>query len=165
MLKGGIFIFIIVTGTVCLKAQELSHQVLVPVASTWQGGNYSLSQTVGEPVVAFVSGGNRDLTQGFQQPSMMLNPIVPPQGNGVDVYPNPVSDLLKIEMFGDVSVDYSITVFGIDGSVYFRQDYPCSGRFWRIETLDVSGFKRGIYFVRVETFPRKIGRMFKIEKM
>lgn len=164
-MKRGIFIFLLATGTLLLDAQGLSHQVLVPAASTWQGEQYTISQTVGEPVVTYLPGENWELTQGFQQPLNVEKGIFIKQGNGALVYPNPVSDYLKIEMFGTESIEYHITIFSIDGSIYFRKDYSCIGRFDRIETLNVKEFKRGMYFVRVETTPRKIEKTFKIEKM
>ncbi|MEZ5011383.1 MAG: T9SS type A sorting domain-containing protein [Bacteroidales bacterium] len=165
MLKGGYFILLLMVGISGLSGQVVSHKVLVPLASTWQNENYFVSQTVGEPVVMYLHTESNDLTQGFQQPCLILHSIVTPQGNGVLVYPNPVQERLSIEMYGDFSVEYHITIFGLDGSVFFRKDYPCNGQFWRIETIDVTEFKRGLYFVRVETTPRKIERLFKIEKM
>lgn len=165
MQKRGIFIVLILMGFLRLEAQVISHKVLVPAASTFQGEVYTVSQTIGEPVVAFLNTESWDLTQGFQQPSTTLVALIPPNGNGIKVFPNPVQDYLTIEMFGDGVIDYRITVFGIEGTVYFRKDYKCSGSFWRIESLNVSDFKSGIYFVRVQTNPRKIERMFKIEKM
>ena len=66
MTRRGIFIILFLTGTVCLRSQELSHRVLVPLASTWHGELYHISQTIGEPVVKYLPGEEWDLTQGFQ---------------------------------------------------------------------------------------------------
>ena len=165
MLKGGYFILFFLMGIAGLKGQVISNEVLVPLASTWQNESYFVSQTVGEPVVIYLHTEENDLTQGFQQPGLVTDVIIEKPGNGVLVYPNPVQELLSIEMFGDLSVVYHITIFGLDGSIFFRKDYNCSGQFLRIETIDVTEFKRGLYFVRVETTPRKIERLFKIEKM
>ena len=158
--------FLFVTGIVLLDAQELSNQVLVPLASTWQEGElYTISQTIGEAVVVYLPGGTWELTQGFQQP-LGKNSVRPErQGTGVEVYPNPVSDYMYIEMFGDESQEYYVSIFGFGGSIYFRNDYNFTGQFRFIETLDVSEYKRGIYFVRVETTSGKIRKTFKIEKM
>ena len=165
MQKRGILLVLLVVSWTGLKAQELSHQVLVVAANVANGSGYSISQTVGEPIVDFISSEKYDLTQGFQQPSCSLVTPQPPLGNGVNVYPNPVIDDLKVEMFGETGMEYELTIFGIDGSVYYRNRYECTGKFWRLEVLDVSGFKRGLYFVRVEASNKKIARLFKIEKM
>jgi len=165
MVKRGIFIFLLATGMIQLDAQVISNRVLVPVASTWQGEQYSISQTVGEPVVLYLPGEEWELTQGFQQPLGKGADVPVRQGNGVLVYPNPVSDYMKIEMFGTESIEYHVSIFGIGGSIYFRKDFNCTGSFNIIETLNVSEYKRGIYFVRIETTPVKIAKTFKIEKM
>lgn len=163
MLKGGYFILFLLLGISGLRGQVISNRVLVPLASTWQNENYSVSQSIGEPAVLYFHRESRDLTQGFQQPGTDFQSVINHQGNGVLVYPNPVQERLTIEMFGDFSAEYHITIFGLDGSVFFRKDYKCE--LFRIETIDVAEFKRGLYFVRVETTPRKIERLFKIEKM
>jgi len=72
---------------------------------------------------------------------------------------------MTIEMFGEGPVEYHVTIFGIEGSVYFMKDYSCTGTFNIIETLNVSEYMSGLYFVRVETTPTRIARTFKIEKM
>lgn len=165
MQKRGIFVILFLTGIVCLRSQELSHQVLVPLASTWHGELYHISQSVGEPMVQYLPGEQWELTQGFQQPSMVYELTIKPQGNGIKVYPNPVSDHLKLEMFGDEQVEYHITIFTIDGTIYLRKSYQCDSHYWRNEVIDFRNFKRGLYFVRVESSPERISRIFKIEKM
>jgi hypothetical protein len=165
MQKRGIFIVILVMLLLRLGAQEvISHKVLVPGASTWEGEGYSISYTVGEPVVTYLGQEEWEITQGFQQPSITFVPTRPKDGNGVDVYPNPARDFLKIVMFGDSVEEYTVTIFSIDGSIYFREDYSRNGSMM-VETLDISSFKRGLYFVRVQTMSKKIERLFKIEKM
>ena len=165
MTRRGIFIILFLTGIVCLRSQELSHKVLVPLASTWHGEFYHISQTIGEPVVKYLPGEEWNLTQGFQQPSIIFEQTIKPQGNGIRVYPNPVSDDLKIEMFGDLPVEYQVTVFTIDGTIYLRKSYQCDSYYWRDEVIDFRGLKRGVYFVKVESTPERISRTFKIEKM
>jgi len=165
MLKRGIFIVLLVVSWTGLNAQELSHQVLVVAANVANGSGYSISQTIGESIVDFIHSEKYDLTQGFQQPGCRLVTPQPPPGNGVKVYPNPVLDDLKVEMFGETGVEYELTIFGIDGSLFYRNRYECTGKFWRLEVLDVSEFKRGLYFIHVEASNKKIARLFKVEKM
>lgn len=165
MLIRGIFIFILVVFFGISNAQELSRQVLVPMASVRNQEEVNISQTVGEAMVEFIHCTNYDLTQGFQQPRVKIGDRLQPMGNGVKVFPNPVKRDLVIEMFGETSIEYDVTIFGIDGSIYYRNCYPCEGNFWHRRTIDVSSYKRGLYFIRVESKDSRIARMFKIEKM
>ncbi|MCD4768987.1 MAG: hypothetical protein K8R35_02325 [Bacteroidales bacterium] len=128
MLKRGIFIYILVISCGIMYAQELSHQVLVPLALVRNQGEVTISQTVGEAMVDFVHCTSYDLTQGFQQPRVKLIDPLPPMGNGVKVFPNPVNRYLVIEMFGETSIEYDVTIFGIEGSIYYRNSYPCEGK-------------------------------------
>lgn len=166
MKQRGIFIFILLITFMpeCLS-QGISHQVLSPLASTGDAGSVTVSQTVGEPMVEGLYGVDYDLTQGFHQPGIDLSNPVPPEGNGVEVYPNPVVDILKIEVFGVEEAEFEIVLFGLNGAVYYRRNISCSRNYWRIESLDMSNYKRGMYFVRIKTRDNRISRLFKIEKM
>lgn len=166
MLKRGIFIFVLVAmfGFHC-KSQEISHQVLVPMASIAEQPGYNVSQTIGEVVVMTIASDNYELTQGFHQPGIKIDGPVPPQGSGVDVYPNPAIDFLQIELFGSEPSNFEVIIFGISGSVYYRKNFPCPADFWRIESIDISDYMRGMYFVRIRTSDGRILRLFKIEKM
>ena len=57
------------------------------------------------------------------------------------IYPNPVKDILKVNCEKDVIIK-EITIFSQTGQKVFE------GR-PQNNTIDVSGFKRGIYFVKV----------------
>ncbi len=166
MPKRGILLVIFCMSLLYAFPQEITHEVLVPAASVAIGGGYSISQTIGEPIVDFISSGGFDLTQGFQQPGILFEPRPKPQGTGVKVYPNPVYDhYLKLELFGETGADYVVTLFGMDGSIYLRNIYKFEGKYWALESLDLTQFKRGIYFVRVTSSDKKISRLFKIEIM
>ncbi len=165
MQKRGIFIYIFLISCGIINAQELSHQVLVPLALVRDQGEINISQTGGEAMVEFIHCTRYDLTQGFQQPRVKIVDPIPPMGNGVKVFPNPVRQDLTIEMFGETSAEYDVTIFGIEGSVFYRNSYACEGNFWHTITIDVSKYQRGLYFVRVESKDSHISRLFKIEKM
>ncbi len=165
MLKRGIFVFLALLFTLSLGAQQVSHKVLVCAGSVVSNKGFSVSQTIGESVVELIVNESFILTQGFQQPSATIFKPGEPSGNGVKLYPNPVQDRLMLELFGDNSLEYHITIFGFSGAIYFQNDYPCEGNFWHVITLDVSNYQRGTYFVRVVTEDKSISRLFKIEKM
>jgi len=166
VLNRGILTVLLVVSWTNLNAQEISNRVVVVAANVANGGGYTISQTIGEPVVEFISSDDWDLTQGFQQPGIKNGgPIRINDGNGVKVYPNPVINNLMVDLFGDESRDYKLTIFGIEGSLYFQNTYYCNGEHDRCEVLDLSDYKRGLYFIMIETTDKKISRLFKITKM
>jgi hypothetical protein len=72
---------------------------------------------------------------------------------------------LNLELYGDRNIEYHVTIFGFNGAIYFKKDYPCTGIFRYKIPIDVSNYKRGTYFVKVLTDDGTISRLFKIEKM
>ncbi len=167
MRKRGIFILFIVIAGLNIYAQEISHEVLVSASSVASSGDYFISQTIGEPVVSLIRNESYIFTQGFQQPSTCKLIESDHTGSGLKVYPNPVQDCLTLELYGDRNIEYHVTIFGFNGAIYFKKDYPCSGPFpftHRIP-IDVSNYQRGTYFVKVLTEDGMISRLFKIEKM
>lgn len=165
MQKRGIFIVCLIISSMHIYAQHVSHQVLVPVASVVSTSSYCVSQSIGEVVVQYIHSDNIDLTQGFQQPSTKRFDVVPPNGNGVKVYPNPVKTILTLELFGDLSTKYRLVIFGINGSIYRESTYTCIDKYWHKIPIDVSDFSRGTYFLKVIAFDGTISRLFKVEKM
>ncbi|MBS0011888.1 MAG: T9SS type A sorting domain-containing protein [Bacteroidales bacterium] len=145
--------------------QGLSHKVLVPMASVVDVGYYNVNQTVGESMVKAISSDEYHLTQGFHQPSIYITGPARPDGSGVEVYPNPVVDLLKVELFGVERTEFEIIIFGLNGSLFYQRKISCGRDYWQKESIDVSHYKRGMYFVRIRSKDSRITRLFKIEKM
>lgn len=148
-----------------LSSQELSHQVLVPMAGVISAGAISYSHTVGETAVEIISSSDFVFTQGFQQPGMKFVKVDQPEGNGVKVYPNPVTDNLTIELFGDVSREFRIDIINISGTIVRTQRMVFNGSFWQKEPFSLNGFSKGLYFVRIVSEDGLISRTFKIDKM
>lgn len=146
-------------------SQDVSHQVLAPLSSIADAGSLNISQTAGEAMVEGLYGLDYDLTQGFHQPGIDMSRPEPPEGNGVEVYPNPVVDILKIELFGVEAADFDVVLFGLNGAVYYKRTISCGRDYWRIESVDLGRYKRGMYFVRIKSRDNRISRLFKIEKM
>jgi len=166
MLKGTkIIILLLIIPWVSVSGQHLSHQVLVPAAGVAAPGSVFYSQTIGETAVELTGTGNYELTQGFQQPLMRFFPESPPVGTGVEVYPNPAVDYVKVELYGDNPRSFSISVIGITGTIAYTRRIQFSSDYWHIEQMDISRLGKGLWFVRVVSDDRLINRSFKIEKM
>ena len=158
-------VLIILTCGTLLSGQQLSHQVLVPAAGLATAGVISYSQTVGETAVEIMDGSGYILTQGFHQPGITLVAETPPEGTGVDVYPNPATDVLYVKLFGEDARKIRIEIINITGYVASTVNLEFSSKYYTVQQLDVSGLKYGLYFVRITSSDSVIARIFKIEKM
>jgi len=148
-----------------LYSQELSHQVLVPLAGVITAGSFSYSHTIGETAVEIIQSTDYIFTQGFQQPCIKFTREDPPPGIGVKVYPNPVTDYVNVELFGDSSRTFNIEVISISGTIVASERLVFTGMYWNVEQIPADKLSRGLYFVRVISEDGIISRIFKIDKM
>ncbi len=160
---------ILVLGVLSLPAtvfsQQLSHQVHVPMAGIASGCNLNYSQTVGETEVEIVGCSEYLFTQGFQQPGIKFTHETPPPGTGVNVYPNPVSDYLTIELFGETARAFRVDIINITGTIVLSERKIFYDRFWYREPQNTENLIKGFYVVRIMSDDRMINRVFKIEKL
>ena len=148
-----------------LFSQQLSHQVLVPVAGAITAGGISYSQTIGETAVQIIGESDFIFTQGFQQPSVIPEKGNFPNGNGAEVFPNPVVDKLTVKLFGDVSRDFIIEIVNIAGTIVITERLSFIDKFYLEKEIPVNQLYKGLYFVRVISSDKLIYRIFKIEKL
>lgn len=76
----------------------------------------------------------------------------------IKLYPNPITDILKLEVKDIDIVNISIEIVNVNGQrIYFRQynqaaQFECS--------IDVSDYPKGIYFVKVQNAKEtKVGKV------
>jgi hypothetical protein len=146
-------------------SQQLSNQVLVPVAGLSVTGTLNYSQTIGETAIEIIGNSGFVFTQGFQQPGIKITDDPTPLGTGVDVFPNPVTDNLNIKLFGSDARKYTIEIINITGTILSSTTLDFVTSYYYVKQIDVTWLKLGFYFVRVASFDSKINRIFKIEKM
>jgi hypothetical protein len=152
------------------KSYELSHQVLVPAAGIITAGGISYQQTVGETAVEATAPAIYVLTQGFQQPRFIPQVALPPrEGNGVDFFPNPVTEtvdhILNIRMYGVLGRHYDIMITNFLGSVLYRTSLELSPDHDYVHQVNIHNYSNGIYIVRVLSTDGVIDRSFKLEKL
>lgn len=157
--------FVFLTSCVTLFSQHLSHQVLVPAAGIAVSSSVSYSQTIGETATEIISCSGYVFTQGFQQPGIEASQEIPPDGNGVEVYPNPASDYINIKLFGDVARRFRIELINTNGMVVSSIEMNFITNYFYTQRIKVEYLTRGMYFVRVVSKDGLINRSFKIEKM
>ncbi len=146
-------------------SQQLSHQVLVPLAGVTNTGSLAYSQTIGETAIEIFQSSDCVFTQGFQQPCIKFTKENPPPGNGVKVYPNPVSDYVNIELFGDISRNFRVEIINISGTVVISERMGFTDMYWNTQQIPVEKLSTGLYFVRILSEDGVISRIFKIDKI
>ncbi|MBK9338677.1 MAG: T9SS type A sorting domain-containing protein [Lewinellaceae bacterium] len=110
-----------------------------------QGRTYSY--TVGEVVIPTEASSNRILTQGFHQPEQTrLVSVGDPELTAwdINVFPNPVSDLLTIRFSSEKGAALSATVVDAVGRVILT-DHPVADPSGT--ALDCRSWQPGIYFL------------------
>jgi hypothetical protein len=148
-----------------LLSQQLSHQVLVPVAGVVSTGNISYSHTIGETAIEIFNTPDFVLTQGFQQPMIRFSPEPPLPGDGVVVYPNPAIDEITVRMVGERARDFKIELINISGTVLVSEKISFPGHYNYLKVIPVGSFYKGMYLIRILSSDSKINQIFKIEKL
>jgi hypothetical protein len=157
-------IFLLLGGELA-HSQAISHQVMVPAAAVVLKSSINYSQTIGEPIVEIISADGKVLTQGFQQKRIIIVDDGNNQGTGVETYPNPADEYVKVKMWGEKPREFTISIFSFQGARLYSAERKYLGPYSDVVEIDVSDFIRGIYFIRVTSNDKAIYRAFKFEKM
>ena len=163
--KVKILAFFIVGLCTCASSQELSHQVLVPLAGITSGKDVSYSQTAGETAVEIIGCSDYVFTQGFQQPCIKFSTETPPPGTGAKIYPNPATDYVTIELFGEEARTLRIEFLDITGTIILNAKRVFNEQYWYREQIEIINLKKGFYLIRITSEDKLINRTFKIEKI
>jgi hypothetical protein len=114
----GISMLIVIAGHAQLS---LDRQVIATLGNYAEAGGLELSYTSGELAIetAITTNGMLILTQGFQQPDTAGDfvSIDPPVAFPVEynIFPNPTSGVLKVELISDKSVTVVMDIYDMRG--------------------------------------------------
>ena len=144
---------------------QLNPTVISSAGGYTETADISLAWTMGELAVSTLSTTDMILTQGFQQPFLLdINAIDDPEFNwSVNAYPNPVSEILNLRFNIDKTMDLQLELYDITGKKLVIKMLPSimpGGR----ETLDFSGFRDGIYILKITSEKQKVRKIYKIQK-
>ena len=155
---------VVFSGGLIAQQYSLSPVVVSSGGSYSSSGGYSLSATVGEIAVTTLESGSYILTQGFQQ-SYDIGVGIRESGLdwSINAWPNPVSDFLTIQFRVREPMDLNVEIMDITGRKYLiRELYNISRD--EIVTFNLSGYRKGIYLVRVYTPDQRVQKVYKIQK-
>jgi len=146
-------------------SQSLSPTLISSAGAYAEGGDISLSYSLGEIAVTTLTTDNLVLTQGFHQPELT--------GTGmpdemeldwkVNAFPNPVQDQLNISIRLRKPVDLNLAIFDLTGKKLLIKKLgriPADFDY----SIDFSGFSNGIYFLKIQTTDKRYSRIIKIQK-
>ena len=146
-------------------SQSLSPTLISSAGVYAEGGDISLSYSVGEIAVTTLTTDNLVLTQGFHQPQLT--------GTGmpdkieldwkVNAFPNPVQDQLNISIRLGKPVELNLAIIDLTGKKLLIKKLdriPADFNF----SINFSGFANGIYFLKIQTTDKRYSRIIKIQK-
>jgi|GEM_PF-3107994 len=155
MKKELIVIVALVFASFASNAQVRQSDIIAAGGGYAVSGGISLSSTVGEPVGGTLKtdDGGISMILGFQQKIDLANSDttnlhvfgVEDPANSVYVYPNPVSDLVNVQMSNLNSQDVTIQILNNVGALVFCETFevaPTVG-------IDVADLPKGIYILKI----------------
>ena len=148
-----------------LLGQGLTPQSLNSAGQLTTQANGSLSYIVGELVVGTLTDPNgNSLGSGFNAGSasstVSVHPITP-HVLGAIVYPNPVVELLHIQLLQPVNGGFFITLTDISGNDLIKEEHTVSANSIGI---NLSTYSNGVYLLSIVAEGGKIKGYYKIIK-
>ncbi len=143
---------------------SLINRVVASGGDYTAGTNYRLTYTVGELIVKKMTSSGINLTTGFQQTWNLSVGIDDTQEyQGINVFPNPVSDFIRLDLRSTEHNEIFVEILSITGTIVktLKFEGPFNGR---IEEIDMSGIKSGLYLMRVSSGNRKFNRAIRLIK-
>jgi hypothetical protein len=126
--------------------KTIAQEIISSNGGSYTNSSVQLAWSIGEPVTeTFISGSNT-LTQGFQQSNLTVTAInlVAQNGITINVYPNPVSDVLIIGIVTDVFKNINFRLFDISGKLLMQKKMEHI-----TEILNMQVFRSGNYLLEV----------------
>jgi len=142
----------------CIGALAQPHMVVSASGASFQNSSGYISYTIGESITSTLVSSQAILTQGFQQgfPKTSGVPVVNRPEIQISVFPNPVSDLLILQIEEYQGFDYRL--YDIIGGLIDQG--PVLGE--RTE-IDFRTLAPSIYILRVTDHKEEV-RLFQIVK-
>ena len=154
--------FFITGGTITATAQSLSPTVLSSSGGYWSSNGTALSWTTGEVMTQTFSDGSTMLTQGFHQWNISVSTAVNEMNESamdVQIYPNPVSDILNAEFKNMVDQTIQVKLVDLTGKTVLRKEFSQPSNAVR---LNLSSVSSGSYMLEVRAADKR--KVFKIVK-
>lgn len=150
---------------VALFGQSAEREVIASSGGYTGATNLRVTYTVGESVVTTGTSSSIIVTQGFQQPNLSSVGIEEmDNGLSVNVYPNPVSDNLMVEINATNELLVNATIYDMQGKETGVAVSNLKVNGTLNHALDVSALSTGQYFISFTDEKRTLGTV-RIQKV
>lgn len=125
-----------------IGTSAFSQEVLSSAGNSVIGAGVNVSYTVGELVINKTAGAGVSLENGFHHADVLLVTADESywSSSEVEVFPNPVQDVLTIE---SELVDLKFRLVSVEGTIISKGDFMESNQ------LNLEGFNSGIYILQL----------------
>lgn len=146
-MKAKILLLLLLAGNYLVSGQSVAPVLLASCTGGASLQDASIFWSSGELTITTMTGATNQITQGFWQPEMTLftntnGPLL--SENGIECWPNPVSDRLHIAFNLGTPVD--ISLFNLEGRLLYKEPSVASRYELRMDSWPAS-----IYFLRFTT--------------
>jgi hypothetical protein len=145
-------------------AQSVAPEVVATAGDHYSNVQGSVSWTLGEIATETYSAAGKQLTQGFQQPHLIITGVKENlTSSKINVYPNPVKDLLVVDMNNLQSGTYSMELYDAAGKLVSKTIQE-KGNAAQSVTIGMSGITNGMYYLNVINTTAAHKESYKINK-
>lgn len=109
-------------------------------------GNGTLGWSLGEMIIETAAGSNSVLTQGFQQPADSTLAINSLELSDFQVYPNPFSDILHIQLWSEHD-GVNLLLFDLSGKILLQRTLEKIGE--TTFSINLSHLSAGSYVIQI----------------
>jgi len=149
-------LFTLLLSICCLAAYAQPHELVSASGASFQNSSGYISYSIGELITTTLTSPSTVLTQGFHQTRYRTVPVINLSAIQMAVFPNPVEDLLFLQVDEPQGFDYQL--YDIRGGLLERGQVLDE----RTE-IDFSARAPAIYILRVSKQKEEV-RLFQIVK-
>lgn len=146
-----------------IYAQKMSPQVVSSAGNQHVINSISFEWTLGEVAIMTLQGSNNVITQGFHQPRYIVTNISEPLSatEKINVYPNPTSDFIQIEMMFKKTRAIYARLTDLNGKLIWDNEYKGQQV---TESVSLKNYPNGNYFLNFSIEGGQSKQTFKIQK-
>ncbi len=160
-MKKIICIILLIFGVTGIFAQQISPESINTGGASFQTSGGGLSIVIGELVVNNLGNDSISLGQGFNQINQTITLIETiEQEKGINVYPNPVTQILTVQINRDNLFDISIELYDIVGKKIIVKNNINTN----IIKLDLNQITNGTYILKIFEKNKNTIAVYKIQK-
>ena len=131
------------------NAQSISNQSIGSVATLKASNNSSITFSVGELILNNTNSDEGSLSSGFFNgllATTSITPVEQVENFTAKIYPNPVLDLITINIENKYSDILSFEISDVQGKIVSKKK---SAGYYNVFSLDMSNYSKGTYFLKI----------------